>query len=71
LFNRFKEKLAGFKDSLSSKIQEKVNKAEDKPAATKNDQKPEAIAGESIAAESMDACPLNQQIPFQSPCPGL
>jgi len=43
LFNRFKEKLAGFKDSLSSKIQEKVSKAEDKVSAVKKEKKPEML----------------------------
>lgn len=44
MFNRFKEKLAGFKDSLSSKIQEKVNKAEEKLVAAKNHKEPEIVA---------------------------
>lgn len=44
MFNRFKEKLAGFKDSLSSKIQEKVNKTEEKLAAAKNHKEPEIVA---------------------------
>jgi uncharacterized protein YjbJ (UPF0337 family) len=30
LFNRFKEKLSGFKEALSSKIQEKVGAKSDK-----------------------------------------
>jgi fused signal recognition particle receptor len=70
LFNRFKEKLAGFKDSLSSKIQEKVNKAEDKPAEIESDQKPKAIAGESIAAESIDALPAKSANSNLNPASG-
>lgn len=50
MFNRFKEKLAGFKDSLSAKIQEKVTKAEETPNAAKNHQEPGALAAESIEA---------------------
>jgi len=40
LFNRFKEKLSGFKDALSSKILEKAAKAEEK-TETQNDSKNE------------------------------
>ncbi len=55
MFNRFKEKLAGFKDSLSTKIQEKVNKAEEKLAASKNHQEPEAGAALPEEAEAAPA----------------
>lgn len=50
MFNRFKEKLAGFKESLSTKISEKVGSAQEKVANAKNNQKPEAIAAESTEA---------------------
>lgn len=40
MFNRFKEKLSGFKEALTSKIQEKVSQAEE-IAGIKLDQKPE------------------------------
>jgi fused signal recognition particle receptor len=43
LFNRFKEKLAGFKDSLSNKIQEKVSKADDAVSAVKKEKKPDML----------------------------
>ncbi len=48
MFNRFKEKLASFKESLSSKIQEKVNKSEAEPAAIEDEQLPELTAGEPV-----------------------
>lgn len=47
MFNRFKEKLAGFKESLSSKISEKVGSTQEKVANDKNNQKHEAITAES------------------------
>ncbi|MDM7912363.1 MAG: signal recognition particle-docking protein FtsY, partial [Methanotrichaceae archaeon] len=55
MFNRFKEKLAGFKESLSSKIQEKVNKAEEKLAAAKNHKEPEAVVALSEEAKGKAA----------------
>jgi fused signal recognition particle receptor len=55
LFNRFKEKLAGFKESLSSKIQEKVDKAEERLEAAKNHKEPEAVAALPEEAEGKAA----------------
>lgn len=57
MFNRFKEKLAGFKESLSSKIQEKVNKAEEKLSTAKNQEEPEATAALPEEAEAAPALP--------------
>ncbi len=56
MFNRFKEKLSGFKESLSSKIQEKVSQAGEKIGA-KNDRAPaakELPASFEIAKASVD-----------------
>ena len=52
MFNRFKEKLAGFKDSLSSKIQEKVNKAEEKLTTARNNKEPDALAAAALPEEA-------------------
>ena len=52
MFSRFKEKLSGFKEALSTKIQEKVSRAEE-ITGIKLDQKPEPEgqdAGKIIAS---------------------
>jgi fused signal recognition particle receptor len=59
LFNRFKEKLAGFKESLSSKIQEKVNKTEEKLAAAENHNEPEGVAALPEEVEAAPALPAS------------
>jgi fused signal recognition particle receptor len=50
LFNRFKERLSGFKDSLSTKLQEKAKK---KQATTGDAASAEAMANEATAEEVM------------------
>ena len=55
MFNRFKEKLAGFKESLSAKIQEKVSKAEEKPNVAGDLQELEPAAPSTESVEALPA----------------
>lgn len=57
MFNRFKEKLAGFKEALSTKIQEKVSKTEEKPVAAENQEEPALVAAPPEGAEAAPALP--------------
>ncbi len=62
MFNRFKEKLAGFKESLSAKIQEKAKNAEEEPAASSEEQElePQAISAGSAELPPAEAAGLKQ-----------
>ncbi|MDD1733693.1 MAG: signal recognition particle-docking protein FtsY, partial [Methanothrix sp.] len=54
MFSRFKEKLSGFKEALSSKIAEKVTQAE-KIAGKVNDRPDELISGDEKAVNGIPA----------------
>jgi fused signal recognition particle receptor len=59
LFNRFKEKLSGFKDALSSKILEKAAKAEEK-TETQNDSKNESSEQPTTSSGTADIAAAKQ-----------
>jgi len=61
LFNRFKEKLSGFKEALSSKIQEKVSSAEEKIGPNKDltPAEEEPFAAQTVAGDAADS--VNQK----------
>jgi len=55
LFSKFKEKLAGFKESLSSKIQEKVKREEKPPVPVEEEQEILDTSDEQAPAEEVAA----------------
>jgi fused signal recognition particle receptor len=70
LFSRFKEKLSGFKESLSTKIQEKVSNADEKISSVKKDTKPKEIAAPEEKARPELASPAKnavKQVPSAEP----
>jgi fused signal recognition particle receptor len=62
LFNRFKEKLSGFKDALTSKIQEKVSQAEE-ITGIKLDQKPELKGHDASKNAASSDQAVKQKLP--------